>query len=277
MFRKLSVLALSFSLGVVACGGASGAIGGGASSGGAGGGNTVAGPGGAGGETPEATGGAAGTTGLVDASGSSGGAGMTNDAAGGSGAPIVSDDGGAPPLPTDGGAAGGGAHQSGGPFVGPLIAADCPDDPTAGWTEYIDTFQVEKPYDLPESQRFTFAGGIFTFWILPTDKPHDPGNTTDPRTEARWSNFGNTRPHLWSADMMFEKPSDHVTIMQVHTTASGAGPVYLRVDSGDIHPLNGSNFVTGLYDTWFNLKVAIDPTSLQATIWINNCQKVKAV
>jgi hypothetical protein len=181
------------------------------------------------------------------------------------------------PASVDGDGGGDPAHRSGGPLVGPPIAADCPDDPIAGWTEYSDTFHVEHPYDLPETERFTFQDGIFTFWVFPTDKAHQPGNTTAPRTEARWSNFANNRPHLFSADMMFESPSNHTTIFQVHTTASGAGPVYLRVDDGDIHPLNGGVFVSGLYDKWFNLKVAIDPATLQATIWINNCQKLKGV
>ena len=36
-------------------------------------------------------------------------------------------------------------------------------------------------------------------------------------------------------------------------------------------------FRSDLFDTWFNLKVAIDPVSLVATIWINNCQKVMGV
>ena len=161
--------------------------------------------------------------------------------------------------------------------VPPVIAPDCPGDPTAGWTEYSDTFQVEHPFDLPVADRFSIASGIYTFWVMSNDKPHVAGNTTAPRTEARWSNFTNTSMHMWAADVLLDTPLDHTTIMQVHTTATGAGPVYLRVDGGAIHPLNGPNFVTGLMDKWFNLKVAFDPMTLSTTIWVNNCQKVQRV
>jgi hypothetical protein len=158
-----------------------------------------------------------------------------------------------------------------------LIPPDCPGDPTVGWSQYSDTFHVEHPFDLPITSRFSIIDGIYTFWVMSTDQPLAMGNTTAPRTEARWSNFTNTNPHMWEADMMFDTPSDHVTIMQVHTTADGAGPVYLRVDQGAIHPLNGPNFVTGLDDKWFNIKVAFDPVTLSTTIWINNCQKLQGV
>jgi hypothetical protein len=161
--------------------------------------------------------------------------------------------------------------------VPPVIRADCPGDPTAGWTKYSDTFHIERPFDLPIASRFSIADGIYTFWVKATDNPHVVGSTTAPRTEARWSNFTNSRMHMWEADVMFETPLDHTTIMQVHTTAAGAGPVYLRVDNGAIHPLNGPNFVTGLDDKWFNMKVAFDPVTLSTTIWINNCRKLQGV
>jgi len=160
----------------------------------------------------------------------------------------------------------------GGP-VGPMILPDCQADPTQGWTEYSDTFHVEHPYDLMVADRFKIEGGIYTFWVYPGDKPHAVGNTTAPRTEARWSNFTSTRPHIWAADVMIESPSNHVTVMQVHTTDTGAGPVYLRVDDGNLHPLNGANFYTGLYDKWFNMKVSFDPTTLESTVYINDCPK----
>jgi hypothetical protein len=238
-------------------------------------------------------------TGMAGASGTGGGQAGASGAGGspsgtGGAAPGT---GGAAPVGGQGGAAGmGGPVPDGGPRppgtvpislagqipilpsgVPPIIPPDCPGDPTAGWTEYADTFRVEHPFDLPVTDRFSIENNIYNFWVMSTDQPLAMGNTTAPRTEARWSNFTNTQPHMWEADMMFETPSDHVTIMQVHTTTDGAGPVYLRVDQGAIHPLNLPNFVTGLNDKWFNLKVAFDPTTLQTTIWINNCQKLQGV
>jgi hypothetical protein len=59
----------------------------------------------------------------------------------------------------------------------------------------------------------------------------------------------------------------------VHTTASGAGPVYLRVDKNTLLPLNGAAFYAGFYDKWFNLKVAFDPSTLKSVVYVNNCAK----
>ena len=157
--------------------------------------------------------------------------------------------------------------------VGPPVAMDCPGDPTQGLTEYMDTFNIEHPYNLQVSDRYTFIDGIHTFWIYPTDKPHEINNTTAPRTEARWSNF--TSGHrVWSADVMVESPSTHTVIFQVHTTASGAGPVYLRIDRGNLYELDGSLVARDLYSKWFNLKVAFDAPASDAVIYINNCQKL---
>ena len=229
----------------------------GASSGGAGNTSSAAGA--------TADGGKAGGPGAANGgtSGDSGGAGGSVGLAGASSCPKTS---GTPnydgqiPMYTDG-------------PVGPEVTMDCATDPSVGWTEYKDTFNVESPYNLPVSDRFSIDCGVYTFWVLPTDEPHEIGNDTAPRTEARWSNFTSNAPHMWSADMLVESPSDHVTVMQVHTTASGSGPVYLRVDGGAIHPLNGDVFYSGLYDKWINMKVAFDPSTLKSTVYINNCAK----
>jgi hypothetical protein len=165
-----------------------------------------------------------------------------------------------------------GAVTDGG-FVGPAVPPDCPGDPTQGWTEYADTFHLEYPYDLMPSDRFTFENGIYTFWIFPTDKPHAMDNTTAPRTETHYTNF-TTGQHMWTGDVFVESPSNKTTIFQVHTTASGAGPVYIRMQDGTIEEINGSVLATNMYDKWFNLKVAFDAATSSAIIYVNNCQKL---
>jgi hypothetical protein len=158
------------------------------------------------------------------------------------------------------------------------LEPSCPGDPTQGWTEYADTFRVQYPYNLTQSDRYSLQGGVYTFWILPTDLPFTPGNTTAPRCEARWSDMTNNQ-HMWTGDVLFESPGTHTALFQVHQTTStpggpGAGPVYLRVDTGDLHELDGQPVVSAIYGKWFNLKVAFDPATASATVWINNCQKL---
>ena len=103
------------------------------------------------------------------------------------------------------------------------------------------------------------------------DKPHAVGNTTRERTEFRWSDIS-TGVHLWAGDFKVLAPSAHVCIFQVKNSGPPTG-VYLRVDGGNLHQLNGGNFLDGIYDKWFNLKVVVDTAAATGKVYINNCLK----
>jgi hypothetical protein len=158
--------------------------------------------------------------------------------------------------------------------VPPLIPLDCPDDPTQGFSEYKDSFVVQRPYDLAAADRFKYENGIYTEWVLSTDKPHRTNNTTAPRTETRYSDF-QTGQHLWEGDFMVEAPSEDVCIFQVKGALGPIG-VYLRVNGGAMHQLrNGSagDFLTGIYGKWYHLSVSWDVATGTGKVWINHCLK----
>jgi hypothetical protein len=163
--------------------------------------------------------------------------------------------------------------SDGGPIgeVPPIIAPECPGDLTQGFTEYQDTFVVQHPYDLKAEDRYSFENGIYTIWVLKGDKPHEMGNTTRERTEFRWSNMS-SGVHLWSSDFKVDANSEHVCIFQVKNSGPPTG-VYLRVDHGGLHQLGGGNFLTDIYDKWFNLKVVVDVAAATGKVYINNCLK----
>src|SRR4051812_31000081 len=210
------------------------------------------------GGAPGATGGKAGGTGGAPSTGGSPGTGgaATADAAatGGTTGTGGSEgtDAAAPDVngaPGDAMPAASGSHLSlgpGQPVVPPVIPDDCPGDLTTGFIEYQDNFKVQHPYDLDENERYKFENGIYTIWVKMGDKPHQPGNTTRERTEFRWSDIS-TGVHLWSGDFKVQSPSAHVCIFQVKNSGPPTG-VYLRVDGGNLHQLNGSNFLNGIYD-----------------------------
>jgi hypothetical protein len=155
--------------------------------------------------------------------------------------------------------------------VPPVVQMDCPGDPTAGFTEYMDSFVIQRPYDLAASDRFSYENGIYTFWVLPTDKPHAMGNGTAPRTEARYSNMS-TGTHMWTGDVMFEMVQD-TCIMQIHNVV-GSIAAYYRVLNGRTFNLGtGTTIMMGNYNTWFNLKVSFNMQTLQVNTWVNNCLK----
>jgi hypothetical protein len=176
-----------------------------------------------------------------------------------------------------------------GPPVGPIVEMQCPGDPTEGWTEYKDSFNVQRPYDKPINTRFSIIGGIYNFWVFPNDAPHSPtANGRNPRTEARYGgthdaatgrNF-QTGNRMYSADILIERNAVGSAFMQIHTTADGGGPIGIRmqangdiVNNGSLTVVQGSSVPGGLVDKWFNFKASLDASTLEVKIYINNCLK----
>lgn len=64
----------------------------------------------------------------------------------------------------------------------------CKADPTDGFTPISisqNNFQIQKPYDVPVDQRYSFIDGVHKFWVFKTDKPHTTTSQTKPRCEIR--------------------------------------------------------------------------------------------
>jgi hypothetical protein len=198
--------------------------------------------------------------------------------------------GGMTPMSTDGGPPPSYAGEIPvyyGPEVGPIVQMNCPEDPTVGWTEYQDSFNVQRPYDKPINTRFSIVGGIYNFWVFPNDAPHSPtANGRNPRTEARYGGTadvatGKNFQHgnrLFSTDMLIEKNAVNSAIFQIHTTADGGGPIGIRVQSngdivnnGSLTVVKGSNIPGGTIDKWFNFKASLNADTQEVKIYINNC------
>jgi len=176
-----------------------------------------------------------------------------------------------------------------GPPVGPVVEMQCPEDPTQGWTEYMDSFHVERPYDLPINTRFSITGGIYNFWVFPGDKPHSTNaQGRNPRTEARYGGTadaatGHNFQHgqrMFSADMLVERNAVGSAVMQIHTTATGGGPIGVRiggdgnmVNNGSLTVVDGSTVPGGIIDKWFNYKASLNADTLEVKIYVNNCLK----
>jgi hypothetical protein len=250
-----------------------------AGSGGSGGGGGRPRPGPTAGTGGEPTGGSAGTGGGAGSGGGAGAGGGGGSPGGGGGAPAdaapASDAAAAPAGPMNYGGVGElvliPVQYTAQP-VPPLVAPECPDDPTAGFAEYRDSFVVQRPSNLAAKDRFSYEDGIYTFFVNSNDKSHKPNNTTAPRTEARYSDIS-TGEHIWSADVKLDAPLSKTCIMQIHNVI-GAIAVYERVVDGRMFNLStGKTILDNAYDKWFNLKVAFNTQNRQVRTYINNCLK----
>jgi hypothetical protein len=160
--------------------------------------------------------------------------------------------------------------------VPPIVTMDCPDDPTAGFTEYKDSFVVQRPRNLAAKDRFKYENGIYTTWIFPNDQPHKPNNTTMPRTETRFSDLGSGE-HLMSFDVMVEPGTSGTVIHQYKSAGTQGGNIgtYLEMKGGTLSDRAGT-VATNASGKWINLKVAFNVPTGVGRIWLNNCLKVTA-
>jgi hypothetical protein len=157
--------------------------------------------------------------------------------------------------------------------VPPIVTMDCPEDPTAGFTEYKDSFVVQRPVNLAAKDRFKFENGIYTTWIFPNDKSHN-GNATKPRTETRFSDLGSGE-HLMSFDVMVEPGSTGTVIHQYKSAGTKGGNIglYLEMNGGTISDRAGT-VATNASGKWVNIKSAFNVATGVGRIWLNNCLKV---
>lgn len=62
-----------------------------------------------------------------------------------------------------------------------------PEDPTHGFTELplnTSNYQIQKPYNLPLCNRYSFVNGVHKLWVYSTDEPLSKNSPTNPRTEV---------------------------------------------------------------------------------------------
>jgi hypothetical protein len=173
------------------------------------------------------------------------------------------------------GSGGSGGSGSGG-SSGSSSGGGCGPDPTAGFTEYTDRYDVQDPYNVPVSQRFSFANGIYTTWVFPTDLPFKQGSPTAPRTEMRWLQNWNTGERMMEADVLVDSPTDTSCITQVKSDdANVHEALYLRVVNGDLRNVQHSGpevpIAANVVGRWFHLNVAYDATTLVGRVWLDRC------
>jgi hypothetical protein len=153
--------------------------------------------------------------------------------------------------------------------VGAAAQAATTKAPTSGLTQYKDTYNVQQPYNLPESARFSVSGGVYSAWILKGDKPLSRGSHTGPRTEMRWAANWKSGEHMLDADVMVDPGTEGTAILQVKSNTKGE-PIYLVVQHGDLYHGTGTKIATGVVGHWFHLTVDYNPSAGVAHVWLND-------
>jgi hypothetical protein len=152
-------------------------------------------------------------------------------------------------------------------------------DVTPFWTQTPFTYKIQKPWNLGESARYRYdqATNVHTMWVNSTDEPFEQGNTTDPRTEMRWYQEYSSGEHRWDADVYVPSGTNGADIMQITRVARPSGTpatdIMLRASNqngGTLKYYTSTTIKTGIYDKWWNLKVAHNASTGKIRVYADN-------
>ncbi|KAL3527931.1 hypothetical protein ACH5RR_012587 [Cinchona calisaya] len=154
------------------------------------------------------------------------------------------------------------------------LARALPNDPTEGFVELpfnTSFYHIQKPYDLPVDQRYSFINGVHKLWVYSTDQPLSQNSPTMPRTEIIISGY-NYSSGIWQFEGYGFVPNgtSGVCIMQVF----GASPPHattsmLTVFNGSLTYYRANVLVPNIYDRWFRVNVIHDVDASKVEIYID--------
>ncbi|KAJ6948986.1 citrate-binding protein-like [Populus alba x Populus x berolinensis] len=145
-------------------------------------------------------------------------------------------------------------------------------DPADGFTSLSlgrSNFVIHKPYDVSESERYSFQNGIHKLWVYSADKPFKSGSNTSPRTEVRVRGYDYTSG-VWQFEGYAYVPSGTtgVSIMQIFGGASAATTMMLRVYNGALSYYRAP-IAQNIYDRWFRVNVIHDAGAPKVKVYID--------
>ncbi|KAK9074229.1 hypothetical protein SSX86_006826 [Deinandra increscens subsp. villosa] len=136
-------------------------------------------------------------------------------------------------------------------------------------------FEIQKPYDVPLGQRYSFSKGVHRLWVIKTDKPHSLTSNTRARSEIRIRGYDYSSG-IWQFEAYGYVPcgTTGVCIMQVfgsdppHATTS-----MLRVYNTSLYYYRNPMILSHLYNKWFRLNVIHDVERNNIKVYIDGVLK----
>ncbi|CAL4896756.1 unnamed protein product [Urochloa decumbens] len=151
--------------------------------------------------------------------------------------------------------------------------------PTAGFEKVQlgdGDFQVQSPYNVPDSQRFRYRNGVRTFWVYKDDKPFNTATHTNPRSEVKVKGHEYSSG-VWQFEGYGYVPSgtSGVSVMQIHNPEGDAHStvLMLHVYDGVLRFYSGAAVEDGIYDRWFRLNVVHDVGASTVAVYVDGKEK----
>ncbi|CAI0396161.1 unnamed protein product [Linum tenue] len=158
-------------------------------------------------------------------------------------------------------------------LFGSDIAAASAGDPTDGFTEVPlkpSNIALQKPYDVPLDQRYSFIDGVHRMWVYSDDKPFSRHSDTQPRTEIRIAGL-DYHSGVWQMEghVYVPKGTSGASLMQVHGGNGVSSTVMVRIYSGDLRYYSGDVIARGMYDKWFRLNMIHDADAGKVAVYVD--------
>jgi hypothetical protein len=146
--------------------------------------------------------------------------------------------------------------------------------PTAGWTQTSYTYSIQSPWNLPQSDRYSYSSGEHHFWIYSGDACQFEGCTTGPRCELRMNNDYTSGRHQFEGDVYIVSGSEGTDIMQVFGGATNATAIMLKIQAGGtLKRYDNETLLTSAYNKWIHVNVQHDADNGKIYVYINNTLK----
>lgn len=149
-------------------------------------------------------------------------------------------------------------------------------DPTNGWTQTSYTYNLQTPWDLSQSSRYSYSGGEHRFWIYPGDACQYQGCSTGPRSELRMNNNYTSGKHQFEGDVYIVSGSAGTDIMQVFGGSTHATAIMLKIHSasgGTIKRYDNETLMTSAYNKWIHVNVQHDADNGRIYVYLNGTLK----
>lgn len=149
-------------------------------------------------------------------------------------------------------------------------------NPTGGWTQTSYTYNIQTPWNLSQSARYSYSGGEHRFWIYPGDACQYEGCSTGPRSELRMNNNYTSGKHQFEGDVYIVSGSAGTDIMQVFGGATNATAIMLKIHSagsGTIKRYDNETLMTNAYKKWVHVNVQHDADNGRIYVYLNGTLK----
>ncbi|CAA3029021.1 Citrate-binding protein [Olea europaea subsp. europaea] len=141
-------------------------------------------------------------------------------------------------------------------------------------------YHIQKPYDLPVEQRYSFINGVHKLWVFSTDKPLYRSSPTKPRSEISISGYTYSSG-VWQFEAYgyVTCGTSIVSIMQVFgATLPYHTSFILGVDTnGSLTYFKEPVIYPKAYDKWFRLNVIHEVETRKLKVYINGIFKYETL